>query len=127
MSTIQRKPRSAHMTCTGGGLATVAASALASLAFAAPSLADEQPASAAAAGGSQANASGPVLPPPPIPESIRKRYEEMQLKQLASKPEDGLPLPPIPKSIKHKFVKKITIKKIKVKKLRRSGSSSPSR
>ena len=51
----------------------------------------------------------------------------MQLKQLASKPEDGLPLPPIPKSIKHKFVKKITIKKIKVKKLRRSGSSSPSR
>ena len=67
MSTIQRKPRSAHMTCTGGGLATVAATALASLAFAAPSLADEQPASAAAAGGSQANASGPVLPPPPIP------------------------------------------------------------
>ena len=36
----------------------------------------------------KANAPLPGLPPPPIPESIRKRYEEMQLKQLASKPED---------------------------------------
>ena len=124
MSTTPKNAGSAHTARAVRALATVAATALTALAFAAPSLADDQPASGAAGRGSQANVNGPGLPLPPIPESIRKRYEEMQLKQLASKPTDGLPPPPIPKSIKHKFAKKI--KKIK-KKVRESGSSSPSR